>query len=346
MTTLTAENDATSPAWPGGESPESAGDRRTALKVGVAALAGLLAPSFARAQGVRRAVPVDQTPRPGPPDQRLSPDLIDPSTAWVSPELRLVRRITMGLSEADATLAKQLGYDAFLERQLDPASLDDSAVELFVATTWPATTQGVDMLYNQNNGTLQTALTYATIYRAALSTRQLQERLVEFWSDHFNISYEKVGYLKIVDDRDVIRQYAMTTFPTLLKASAHSVAMLAYLDQTSSRVASPNQNYAREIMELHTLGVNGGYTQTDVAELSRVLTGWTSMGRGIFRFNPSTSVHDFGAKTVLGVNIPASSPSVGAAAAVGAGAVRAVNAPYTDAMISGRADEPTELLPT
>ena len=313
MTKLTLEHDATESATPGGEPPpERAGDRRTALKAGALALAGLLAPSLARAQGARRSPPVDNTPRPGIGDQAISPELIDPTTAWVAPELRLARRITMGLTDADATLAKQLGYDAFLERQLDPASLDDSAVQQYVVTTWPTTTQGVDMLYNKDNGMLQTQLTYAMIYRSAFSTRQLQERLVEFWTDHFNISYEKVGYLKVVDDRDVIRQYAMTTFPQLLKASAHSVAMLAYLDQTSSRAVAPNQNYAREIMELHTLGVNGGYTQTDVAELSRVLTGWTSMGRGNFVFNPN--VHDFGAKTVLGVSIPATPSSVGAAA--------------------------------
>jgi uncharacterized protein (DUF1800 family) len=76
-------------------------------------------------------------------------------------------------------------------------------------------------------------------------------------------------------------------------------------------VGAPNQNYARELMELHTLGVNGGYTQDDVAELSRVLTGWTLQGRGTFVFNPA--LHDWGAKTVLGMTIPAGSPALGAA---------------------------------
>jgi uncharacterized protein (DUF1800 family) len=84
-----------------------------------------------------------------------------------------------------------------------------------------------------------------------------------------------------------------------------------YLDQQTSRTGAPNQNYAREIMELHTLGVDGGYTQTDVAELSRVLTGWTFTGKGQFTFNPA--VHDWGAKTLLGVTIPAGAPSLGAA---------------------------------
>jgi uncharacterized protein (DUF1800 family) len=86
--------------------------------------------------------------------------------------------------------------------------------------------------------------------------------------------------------------------------------MLAYLDQNLSRAGAPNQNYVRELMELHTLGVDGGYTQQDVEELARVFTGWTITGAGAFSFNASR--HDFGAKTVLGVTIPATSPSIGA----------------------------------
>jgi uncharacterized protein (DUF1800 family) len=148
--------------------------------------------------------------------------------------------------------------------------------------------------------------------RASSTNGQLYERMVEFWTDHFNIDVTKVGYLKISDDRDVIRKYALGKFSDLLHASSKSAAMLVYLDQQLSNAAAPNQNYAREIMELHSLGVNGGYTQTDVAELSRVLTGWTITGRGFFNFN--SSIHDFGAKTVLGMTIPASSPSTGAAA--------------------------------
>ena len=136
--------------------------------------------------------------------------------------------------------------------------------------------------------------------------------MVEFWSDHFNIDYEKVGYLKTLDDRDVIRKHALGKFPDLLKASAHSPAMLEYLDNTRSRGRNTNQNYAREIMELHTLGVDGGYTQDDVAELSRILTGWTIQGRGVFAFDPTG--HDFTAKTFLATTFPAQATSVGAAA--------------------------------
>jgi uncharacterized protein (DUF1800 family) len=133
--------------------------------------------------------------------------------------------------------------------------------------------------------------------------------MVEFWSDHFNQDWDKVGYLLVADQRDVIRKNALGKFPDLLKASAHSASMMVYLDQSASRNGAPNQNYAREIMELHTLGVDGGYTQTDVAELSRVLTGWTVQGRGNFVFDSTR--HDWNSKKVLGVTIPSGSPSLG-----------------------------------
>ena len=119
------------------------------------------------------------------------------------------------------------------------------------------------------------SMLHQTLHRAAFSKRQLKERMVEFWTDHFNILYDKVQTLKVIDDRDVIRAHALGKFPDMLRASAESAAMLLYLDQNSSRKPTPNQNYAREIMELHTVGVDGGYTQDDVAQLSRILTGWS-----------------------------------------------------------------------
>src|SRR5581483_8427165 len=88
------------------------------------------------------------------------------------------------------------------------------------------------------------------------------------------------------------------TVSQIVKASAHSASMMIYLDQNVSSSRAPNQNYAREIMELHTLGVDGGYTQDDVAELSRILTGWTVQGRGNFIFQ--ANLHDTGNKVFLG----------------------------------------------
>ena len=133
--------------------------------------------------------------------------------------------------------------------------------------------------------------------------------MVEFWSDHFNQDIDKVQTLLVADQRDVIRKYAMTTFPQLLKASAHSASMMVYLDQNASSSKAPNQNYAREIMELHTLGVDGGYTQDDVAELSRVLTGWSVDKNSLFTFNANQ--HDTGNKVVMGKTITGASGAAG-----------------------------------
>jgi len=288
-------------------------NRRSLVKAGAALLAGMAGPAIARAQGIGRKIVrrPDRSPQPLPPKIAPAPS-IDPAASWLSPELRLARRVSFGLNPAEAARAKALGYAQYLEYQLAPELIDDSAVDTFVAANFPVVAEDLNTLFAGDSTVVQNQLTWATIYASAFSQRQLYERCVEFWSDHFNISMEKVGYLKVIDDNSVIRQYAMSTFPQLLKASAHSPAMLLYLDQTMSTKGAPNQNYAREIMELHTLGVNGGYTQTDVAELSRVLTGWTIAGKGTFSFN--SSQHDFGSKTVLGITIPAASPATGAAA--------------------------------
>jgi uncharacterized protein (DUF1800 family) len=225
--------------------------------------------------------------------------------------LRLVRRATFGVTEEEYALAKSMGFARYLEYQLKPSSIDDSACDAVIGSRFPNLALDGTGLYQQDQIVLLNQLQEATLYRAAFSKRQLYERMVHFWTDHFSIYYLKVNYLKLLDDRDVIRKHALGKFPDLLRASAHSPAMLEYLDNTRSRARSVNQNYAREIMELHTLGVDGGYTQTDVEEVTRCLTGWTIQGRGEFRFDPSG--HDFTAKTVLGQTIDAMPTSAGAA---------------------------------
>jgi uncharacterized protein (DUF1800 family) len=230
---------------------------------------------------------------------------------WESTLGRLVRRVTYGETPAEVAKAAQLGFQGYINSQLNYTRINDDAVESVVAQKWPLLSQSSDTLFSASADQVRAQLQESTIYRAAFSQRQLYHRMVEFWSDHFNQDFDKVGYLLVADQRDVIRKNALGKFPDLLKASAHSASMMAYLDQNTSNSKAPNQNYAREIMELHSLGVDGGYTQTDVAELSRVLTGWTFQGRGNFIFNPA--IHDWGAKTVLGVTIPAGSPSLGQA---------------------------------
>ena len=182
------------------------------------------------------------------------------------------------------------------------------------------------------------------ILRAVYSERQLNEVMVDFWTNHFNVFAGKGAdrWLLPGYDRDTIRPNAMGKFSTLLQATAQSPAMLFYLDNFQS--VSPNanraramlrqnpqaqqprrginENYARELMELHTLGVDGGYTQKDVQEVARCFTGWTIFqprGGGVapnamtgeyarrtagtFFFN--ARAHDDGEKTVLGHKIPA-----------------------------------------
>jgi uncharacterized protein (DUF1800 family) len=157
----------------------------------------------------------------------------------------------------------------------------------------------------------------AKLLRAVYGTRQLEEVLIDFWYNHFNVFLDKGAdrYLTTIYERDAIRGHVFGKFHDLLLATAKSPAMLFYLDNWQSagpssrrgRSRGLNENYGRELMELHTLGVDGGYTQRDVTEVARCFTGWTikgiEKGSGEFYFNPQ--MHDNGEKTVLGVKIPA-----------------------------------------
>ena len=140
----------------------------------------------------------------------------------------------------------------------------------------------------------------------------LLARMTEFWFNHLNVFAGKGAVRPFVGhyELNVIRKHALGKFEDLLLASAQHPAMLFYLDQAQSvadgsngpngQARGLNENYARELMELHTLGVNGGYTQRDVRELARILTGWTVAPKhdSGFRFNPRT--HDGGDKLLLG----------------------------------------------
>jgi len=167
--------------------------------------------------------------------------------------------------------------------------------------------------------------------RDIYSNAQLQEVMTDFWLNHFNVFLHKneaTPYYLVSFERDVIRPRALGKFEDLLQATAHSPAMMLYLDNATSmgpdsaaaqrnkmrearnpdaKKKAPeglNENYARELMELHTLGVNGGYTQADVTQVARVLTGWTvdrPQRGGGFKFDESR--HEPGEKKVLGVKI-------------------------------------------
>ncbi len=162
----------------------------------------------------------------------------------------------------------------------------------------------------------------AKILRAVYSNRQLNEVLTDFWYNHFNVFIDKGAdrYMVTAYERDAIRPFVLGKFKDLLLATAQSPAMLFYLDNFQSvradidnRNPDPkrarrglNENYGRELMELHTLGVDGGYTQKDVTEVARCFTGWTIRDPrygGGFQFRERQ--HDPGEKHVLGITIPA-----------------------------------------
>ncbi len=230
-----------------------------------------------------------------------------------APLFAALSRLTFGPRADERQRAAAMGLPAWIEEQLAPESIDDGALDLRLSRL-DTLRMKADALYdlsnklfdNEDRQTVPAELRRATLLRQVYSRRQLNEVMVEFWTDHFNISTDKGDcfYLKTVDDREVIRRHALGRFRDLLQASAHSPAMLVYLDQHVSDKNHPNENYAREVMELHTLGVDGGYTQQDVMELARCLTGWTvkeRFWRGEFTFDADR--HDRGPKTVLGLTI-------------------------------------------
>jgi uncharacterized protein (DUF1800 family) len=299
--------------------------------------------------------------------------------------IHVLNRTTFGPRPGDVEAVQKMGLAAYLQQQLHPETIDDSAVDQAVAQMpymestsaelvalnhkWDkerqqrvteamkkAAAQGQNSLTEAEakgepmDGPLPTdpvarraeelrraerftpntpadELTQAKLLRAIDSKRQLQEVLVDFWSNHFNIDRTKGDtrlYL-ISYDRDVIRPNILGRFRDLLEATAKSPAMLLYLDNATNVVPQKppafdpkhphaaeklaklggfNENYGREIMELHTLGVDAGYTQKDVQEVARCFTGWTlDKPTGNFVFHPE--LHDNGEKVVLGHVIPA-----------------------------------------
>jgi uncharacterized protein (DUF1800 family) len=181
------------------------------------------------------------------------------------------------------------------------------------------------MAVNQPQQLVNIDLIENKLYRAIYSNRQLEEVLVDFWVNHFNVFNGKgpIRVLLTSYERDAIRPHVFGHFKDLLLATAHHPAMLIYLDNVQSQVpredlpqpiapnGAPvrrpgiNENYGRELMELHTLGVDGGYTQQDVIAVARAFTGWTVFDPQTyaeFQFNPA--VHDRKEKLVLGHVLP------------------------------------------
>ena len=284
-----------------------------------------------------------------PPSARAEPITTDRQI------IHLLNRIAFGPTPALVAHVKAIGIDRYIDEQLDFAALPEPAAlmerlapldtlklgasQLYVkfgpasmeaAKGMQSTQQAMDAHMKAADTILEQARA-ARLYRGLYSPRQLQEVMVDFWFNHFNINaYDGFDLLWVGNyEAEAIRPHALGHFRDLLLATAHHPAMLYYLNnETNTAPGSPsaselfsglNENYAREIMELHTLGVDGGYTQQDVTTLARILTGWgfnypdLESGAGTaFAFDASR--HDASAKIFLGQEIPAGGEEQGGAA--------------------------------
>jgi uncharacterized protein (DUF1800 family) len=269
--------------------------------------------------------------------------------------VHVLNRLAFGPKPGDIERVTRMGVQRYIDGQLDPqalaypaalterlASLDSanrSAGEVVAGFAELRKDvrdeeEGAKQRRRAGLATIARETAEARVLRAIDSPRQLEEAMVDFWYNHFNVFAGKGIDRALVAsyERDAIRPYAMGSFRELLGATAKHPAMLYYLDNYLSTSAdyvpgavrgaiaaalpnAPkakahglNENFARELMELHTLGVDGGYTQKDVTELARMLTGWTFDQRALvrnnqtFRFDPQR--HDQGTKTWLGREVP------------------------------------------
>ena len=209
------------------------------------------------------------------------------------------RKLPFGLKAFPHAPAQDtLGEDSGLEWRIN--SLDAHQVEQDMP----------DMLYSLDDSEVLMQTAQAALLRAVYSRHQLREVMADFWTNHFNIYALKNDGRSLVptDTERVLRPHALDTFRELLASSAHSPAMLAYLDNNQNRRRSgsenANENYARELLELHTLGVRSGYTQRDIQEVARCFTGWTvTTGWNPGKFGFERGKHDEGAKFIPFLNL-------------------------------------------
>ncbi len=232
---------------------------------------------------------------------------VDPTPLSLpDPLVHFMNRASFGIRQADYQRAGAMGYAAFVESQLQPSAAAASAIEAVISANFPSINMSGAQLYlayppSENKDVLALGeLRAATLLRQVYSPNQLFEVMVEFWTNHFSIEhvhgYDRIA--KTIDDQD-LRKNALGKFKNLLHASARSPAMLFYLDNYVNFKAGAQENYARELMELHTLGVDGGYTEADVKNVARAFTGWGFNRTQIsFQFNQRN--HDTDEKTALG----------------------------------------------
>jgi len=209
---------------------------------------------------------------------------------------QLAARATFGSNLEVVGDIEAMGPEQWLEQQLDPDSISDADCEQEVANVSPPTTSG--------------AADLRMLTRALKSRRQLAWRMTYFLNNHFATYRQRTAEISEVNEDDKFHGACFDKFAKVLQISAASPAMIDFLDSQSNIAGNPNENYARELLELHTVSIDGGYTENDVAELARVFTGWRRVNVGsqpithsYFEFAPT--LHDTGAKTLsLGWSTP------------------------------------------
>ncbi len=222
----------------------------------------------------------------------------------IDPDIHLLNRITWGARPEDVQRIKGMGYVPYLEEQLNPEILDDSDTPELSQLS-PILEMNRSDLFSVGEFRPYVPMIMGMVLRATHSRAQLYERMVDFWGDHFNVSADELYNDMVFYHREVLRKHAMGNFRDILLASAKSPAMLTYLDNEVNIAEHPNENYARELLELHTLGVDGGYSEDDVKAVARVLTGWTISAVNDDGFYFNEAEHDYESKTILGRNFPA-----------------------------------------
>jgi uncharacterized protein (DUF1800 family) len=276
-----------------------------------------------------RGVPAGRGVQP-PPAARITPEMVN--ALPLEPDQR--EAFLNGTQESRLALVESLPD----EKLVDVLEALPQPVRQRLSSAGSATLRRRVEILNTPQQVVNRDLSEGKLLRAIYSNRQLEEVLTDFWYNHFNVYLDKGAdrYMVTAYERDVIRPHVLGKFKDLLLATAQSPAMLFYLDNWESagdpgtlgmmpglgrgmlpgpgrgpvppnqRRQGLNENYGRELMELHTLGVDGGYTQQDVTEVAKCFTGWTirqpQQGGGFF-FNPR--LHDRSEKHVLGVTIPA-----------------------------------------
>jgi uncharacterized protein (DUF1800 family) len=234
----------------------------------------------------------------------------------------LLSRATYGARPQDIARVQSIGIPKWIDQQLQPDRIrDDQAAQQLAQfdALGMSISELAQMYAPQGKGPrrppqLLAQLVGAKLTRAVTSERQLEEVMTDFWFNHFNVFFGDgpVRYMVADYEQHAIRPHVFDKFYELLEATAKHPAMLVYLDNAMSNAKrGVNENYARELLELHTLGVDGGYTENDVREIARAFTGWTVMRPltgmkrannpakpGSFRF--VSQLHDDGEKVVLG----------------------------------------------